>query len=110
MKFYKNIHLNILILKIQLIIFLNFKFMEFDDSERRNIHDDLDELLDDTVSKESPTKKKVAFSMQKTSNIDSIKLDMDKLKAAQDGEEQSENGDGTTAKKKKKRNRKKKNK
>ena len=30
-----------------------------EDFERKNIHDDLDQLLDDT--QESPTKKKVAF-------------------------------------------------
>jgi hypothetical protein len=35
--------------------------MEFDDDfERRNIHDDLDELLDNDLQ-DSPTKKKVNF-------------------------------------------------
>ena len=57
--------------------------MEFDDSERRNIHDDLDELLDDQATKESPTKKKVAFSTQKGSGskMEGMKLNMEKLRA-----------------------------
>jgi len=38
--------------------------MEFDDAERRNIHDDLDELLDEQVleNKDFSSKKKVAFT------------------------------------------------
>ena len=91
--------------------------MEFEDGERRNIHDDLDELLDEEQKvsvKGSSTKKKVVFTEQTGSGQKGfgMKLDMDKLNAKEqslNGEGEGE-GDGTTAKKKKKKNRKKKNK
>ena len=69
--------------------------MEFeDDFERKNIHDDLDDLLDSDLQ-DSPTKKKVAFQ----GSAQKLNLNLDKL---------HENDEGTTNKKKKKKNKKKK--
>ena len=80
---------------------------EEDEFTRKNIHDDLYELIDNEQLN-SPTKKKVAFT-----ETDKIKMsiNMNKLQEFQEDEEGKEEVDeSTTAKKKRKRNRKKKNK
>ena len=81
--------------------------MEFNDEERKNIYDDLDELIQNDLMQDqlldSPTKKKVAFDHNSGDKI-KMNLDLGKLK---DVIEPSNEAETTTAKKKRKKNKKK---
>ena len=74
--------------------------MQFNDEAPRNIHDDLDELIDPQML-ESPTKKKVAFKDQFSDSKPKMSLDIDKVKELNDQPAES-----TTAKKKRKKKKK----
>lgn len=104
--------------------------MDEEDYQRRNIYDDLNELLDaddkELAASQSPTKKNVKFgdltgsagkpNTQSKGNTN-LNIDIDKVKEQQQARESSAqnagdggNPDTSTAKKKKKRNKRKKNK